>query len=91
MDGKKHISGVPSPLKAAFQNDYAFTEKMASVYTSASELVSIKDSSGDRKFEEDIAFAEPSFFEIFTFPLLQGDKGTALSRPDGALIPKSWL
>jgi putative ABC transport system permease protein len=86
MDGKKHISGVPSPLKAAFQNDYAFTEKMASVYTSANELVSIKDSSGDRKFEEDIAFAEPSFFEIFTFPLLQGDKGTALSRPDGALI-----
>ncbi|HEV9036001.1 MAG TPA: ABC transporter permease [Puia sp.] len=41
-----------------------------------------------RKFEEPkgIAYAEPAFFGIFNFPLLEGDRTTALQHPGQALI-----
>lgn len=42
---------------------------------------------GDRKFEEHgIFFADSTFLEVFSFPLLKGDARTALHRPDGLLI-----
>lgn len=42
---------------------------------------------GNRKFEERAAyFADPTFFRVFSFPLLAGDTATALNRPDGLLL-----
>ena len=42
---------------------------------------------GNKKFEEKRAFyADPSFMDIFSFPLVQGDRATALKREDGVLI-----
>ena len=44
---------------------------------------------GGRKFEEkEIFYAEPSFFQIFSFPLIEGNKATALVRPDGIVISR---
>jgi predicted permease len=36
-------------------------------------------------FESRVAAVDPSFFRMFSFPLVQGDAGTALSRP-GSLV-----
>jgi len=83
---KKYIKGVPSPLAAAFRSDYPYAEKIASVYNSTQQLVSVKDASGDKKFEEDVAFAEPSFFELFDFPLVKGNQRTILTDPRSAII-----
>ncbi|UCE36358.1 MAG: ABC transporter permease [Thermoplasmata archaeon] len=45
---------------------------------------------GNKKFMEDgIAFLEPSFFEIFSFPFIQGDPKTALSNPGSLIITQS--
>ncbi|OGU60102.1 MAG: hypothetical protein A2V66_10445 [Ignavibacteria bacterium RBG_13_36_8] len=42
---------------------------------------------GDKKFyEEWFFFADSSFFNIFTFPLLKGDPNTALKRPNSIVI-----
>jgi len=42
---------------------------------------------GNRKFDEkNIYYADPNFLQIFSYPLLQGDKATALSRPDGVIL-----
>src|SRR5438309_241287 len=42
---------------------------------------------GDKKFEEKRAFyADPSFMDMFSFPLLQGNRATALTQADGVLI-----
>ncbi|PIQ21624.1 MAG: hypothetical protein COW65_07970 [Cytophagales bacterium CG18_big_fil_WC_8_21_14_2_50_42_9] len=42
---------------------------------------------GTRKFaEKRVFFADSTFLELFSFPLLQGDPQTALQRPDGILI-----
>jgi ABC-type antimicrobial peptide transport system permease subunit len=45
---------------------------------------------GDRKFEEkSVFFADPSFLEVFDFPLLKGDAGGALTQPDGLLLTEA--
>jgi putative ABC transport system permease protein len=42
---------------------------------------------GNKKFEEERAFyVDPSFMDVFTFPLLKGDRTTALKQVDGVLI-----
>ena len=42
---------------------------------------------GNRKFEEKGAFyADSTFLEVFSFPLVKGNAATALQRPDGILI-----
>jgi len=42
---------------------------------------------GTRKFEEKrIFFADASFLELFSFPLLKGNPKASLQRPDGILI-----
>jgi ABC-type antimicrobial peptide transport system permease subunit len=42
---------------------------------------------GDRKFEESkVIYADSSFLQVFSFPLVKGDAHTALQRPDAILI-----
>ena len=44
----------------------------------------------DRLFNEDyMFFAEASVFDVFTFPLLQGDPATALTEPNTAVLTES--
>jgi putative ABC transport system permease protein len=44
----------------------------------------------DRTFEEETFFlVDPSFFDVFTFPLLQGDPGTALTDPWSLVITEA--
>ncbi|WP_232065013.1 ABC transporter permease [Rhodocytophaga rosea] len=41
----------------------------------------------ERKFEEQrLLYADSNFLSVFTFPLVEGDAKTALSRPDGILL-----
>lgn len=45
---------------------------------------------GDRMFEEEgLVFADSTFLEIFSFPLVAGDPKTALFNPDGILLTES--
>lgn len=47
-------------------------------------------SAGDRRFEESrIFYADSTFLEVFSFPLVKGDVRTALQRPDGILITEA--
>jgi putative ABC transport system permease protein len=42
---------------------------------------------GDKNFTEaQICLTDPDFFEMFTFPLIQGDVQTALSNPDSFVL-----
>jgi putative ABC transport system permease protein len=47
-------------------------------------------SRGERAFQEErYLFADSTFFEAFTFPLLQGDPRTALARPGSLILAES--
>jgi putative ABC transport system permease protein len=42
---------------------------------------------GNKRFEEKrVFYADPSFMDVFSFPLEKGDRATALNQVDGALI-----
>lgn len=80
--------GVPQPLGKAFRNDYTIAEKVARVKSNRKTLISLPGEKEIKKFseEENVAFAEPEFFDIFNFPLVTGDKQTMLSEPNTAII-----
>jgi putative ABC transport system permease protein len=45
---------------------------------------------GNQKFaEKSLEYADPNFLQMFNYPLLQGDKNTVLSRPDGAVVTEA--
>ena len=83
-----HTPGVPPPFTKAFRNDYTFAEKTARVATFSDRLISIPSDKDNKKFQEKqgVAVAEPEFFDIFDFPLVQGNIKTALTEPNTAII-----
>ena len=45
---------------------------------------------GNLKFEEkDVYYADSNFLQVFSFPLVQGNAQTAMSRPDAVIITQS--
>lgn len=86
QDGISREANIPQPMGKAFSGDYTFAEKVAMVYSNSDLLVSIPSSEDNKKFEENIAYAELEFFEILDFPLIQGDKNKILTEPNTAII-----
>jgi predicted permease len=81
------MPNVPNPLGKAFREEYTFAEKVARIFTVQRTVIAVKDGNQTKKFKEDeVAFAESEFFEIFHYPLLRGDKNTALAGPNTAII-----
>src|SRR5580704_13216878 len=87
-DGTEHQQGVEQPFGKAFRADYPFAEHVARVYSNRNALITLPGDHATDKFNEEkgVAFAEPDFFEIFNFPLLRGDKATALLQPNSAIV-----
>jgi putative ABC transport system permease protein len=86
QEGISREPNVPQPIGKAFRDDYTFSEKVAMVYSLSDKLVSIASSEGDKKFKENIAFAEREYFDLLNFPLIQGEKNTILTEPNTAII-----
>ena len=86
-----YTSSVPSPLGKAIRNDYTFGEKIARVQTFDEQLITIQQGNETKKIkeEEGVAFVETEFFDIFNYPLLQGDKKTVLTEPYTAIITEN--
>ena len=80
-----HTPGIPPPFTKAFRDDYTFAEKTARAITFW-RLVSIP--AENKKFEEEdgIVCVEPAFFDIFDFPLVEGNIKTALNEPNTAIV-----
>ena len=75
---------MPLPLKSALENDIPDVEVAVRVMGSV-ENISYKDKSITRS----ITRTDPKFFEIFTFPILVGDKTTALSDVQNIALDRS--
>jgi len=79
-----HYWPVCAPLAPALKEDYPEIIK-ATRFTRLRRGQLVKY--GDKSFlEAQICLADPDFFEMFTFPLLQGDPARALSDPNSLVI-----
>ncbi len=84
-------SAVPQPLGESFRKDYTFAETTARIVDFPNSLITITEGKDIKKFQEEkgVAYTEPSFLDIFNYPLLKGDKRTALLNPNTAVITGS--
>ena len=67
-----------APMAPAFQSAFPDVAATTRIF-----LDYLLIQSEDRRFfgEENVAYADPSIFSVFTFPLLSGDPATALAAP----------
>lgn len=79
---------VPSPVGSAFRSGFTLAEKTARVITYDDALVAMDAGADRKKFKEEsgIAYAEPEFFDILSFPLVKGNPQNFLSSPNSAAI-----
>ncbi len=89
-DGIRQISALPTPVGKAFRSDYNFVEVSGRIVSYPNSLISLpqaKAGEEEKKFQEPngLAFTEPGFFQVFNFPLVEGNV-SSLGEPHHALI-----
>ena len=83
-------NGVPFAFPAGIKNFFPQIEQVAPVYADHNDqLVLLNNNETIKKFKEEsgVFYTEPSFFNIFDFPLLAGSNQT-LKDPNNALLTK---
>ncbi|HEY5825379.1 MAG TPA: ABC transporter permease, partial [Cyclobacteriaceae bacterium] len=88
-DQVSYTWGVPSPLGKAFRDDYTFAEKVGRIFTFDEQLISIEENGQLKKFKDDVAFAETTYFEIFNYPMAEGNMQSALKDPGSVVITQT--
>jgi putative ABC transport system permease protein len=84
--GKIFEANVMPPVAQAMKNDYPEVQDATRLQHAGTLKVTYKDKS----FKEDeMAFVDPNFFNIFTLPLIEGDAKTALQQPNTIIISKA--
>src|ERR1044072_6982557 len=81
-----YSSGVPAPLGKAIQTDLTQAEKMARQASYSDQLITYETNNQSFKVENNVAYVDPSFFDIFNFPVLYGNAKNALAQPNTAVI-----
>ena len=78
-----HFSGTPAPLGPAMEEEFPEIERTCRFVTVGRFMVEY----GEKRFyETEIAFADPSFFKMFSFPMAKGDATSALSAVSSVVI-----
>jgi len=80
-----HWSSCSPPMGPALQADYPEVKANTRVFGYGSLMVR-----GNQKFQENnMGFAEPSLFRIFTFPFIKGDSSTSLAKPFSVVLTET--
>ena len=84
----RHAVTAP-PMMEALLNDYPEVEAATRIRLSGGWLVR----TGDRKFletEDEFKFADSTFFDVFSFKLLQGDPASCLRDPRSIVLTEEY-
>lgn len=83
--------GVPFPLPTGIKTAFPQLEQVAPIYASHNDQLQVLDANGNpvKNFKEQdgVFYTNPSFFNIFDFPLLAGSY-TSLNDPNNVLLTK---
>jgi len=88
LDGVNLSSGVPLPTAEGLRIDFPQLKEVAAIMKNGGSHYSVKgNGNAVKRFKEDDAYyAEPQFFEMFSFDWLGGDKKKALSEPNTVVL-----
>ncbi len=80
------VAVTPWPLAEALKQDFPEIIESARLRILSGVLVSYNEK---KFYENDVVAVDPSFLNMFSFPLIKGDIGTALTEPLKLLISES--
>ncbi|UCE42743.1 MAG: ABC transporter permease [Candidatus Aminicenantes bacterium] len=72
-----------APFAPALKKEFSEVEDAVRLFPGRRRMVSYREK---KYYENGLYFADPSLFEIFTFPLVQGNPDTALTAPNTIVI-----
>jgi len=85
-DKTRYWGRTAFPLAKTFQEEFPEIEQGTRIMNfNIAQLVTYEDKN---VYNEHIIFADPNFFEVFSFPLVKGDPKTALAEPNSAVITR---
>ncbi len=86
-----YTQAVSFPVPTALPNDFSEFEKVAGIVQMGKRLVTLEDRHGNiqKKFKPLVYFLQPSFFDIFDYRWLAGNKATALNDPNSTVLARS--
>src|SRR5436853_3889073 len=77
---------APDPLAPALKRDFPEIEQIARVNNQGDILIK-KDNQNVK--DHNAAFADSTFFKVFTIPMIEGDPNTALKEPNSIVIDET--
>jgi putative ABC transport system permease protein len=81
--GKISEAGIMAPVAATMKKDFPEVKEAARLV----KIGSVKVTYADKTFKNDeLAYADPSLFSVFTLPFIEGDAKTALTQPHTLII-----
>ena len=90
--GVEYRVGVPFPVTQTLRTDFPQLANASAIYGSGNTQVNVTAPDGTtlKKFKEKrgVFIAKPQFFQMFNFPLVQGDIQKAINEPNTALLTK---
>ena len=81
-----HYATTPAPLAQALKEDFPEINNSARFDPAGQMIVAYNKTT---LYENNGAYADPSFFELFSFPFVKGDPKTALSNPSSIVITEN--
>lgn len=79
----RHLPTISPPMGPALAAEYPEIETFLRLRDSDRHLLAV----GEKQFyESQFLYADSTFFELFTFPLAQGDPATALDAPNAIVL-----
>ncbi|MCD2425517.1 ABC transporter permease [Niabella pedocola] len=91
-EGMNYSQGSAYPVADALQLDFPQLEQVARIYARRDKQITVLNDAGNaaqKKFKEQVFYAEPAFFNMFNFPLLAGDPKTALSATHTVVLSQA--
>lgn len=85
-NGNLDIAVTSPPFATTFKNDFPEVEGALRIGTEGGDLMSYADKTIK---QDDICYAEKSFFTLFDYHFLYGDANTALERPASIVITRT--
>jgi len=79
---------TPYPLGPTLTNEFPGFEQITRAFLVTHQLVSYKDK---RYFEDFPIFVDSSFFRIFSYKLISGDKNSVLNDPNSVVLTQSMV
>ena len=90
-EAREYRPGVPFPVPGGLRADLPQLAAVTAIYGDYDVQIVVPGANDtQKKFKEKkgVFTAEPQFLDMFSFPLLEGDKATALKEPNTALLTK---